>query len=216
MGKKSQALNTARAEELLLARAPLTLEKLTQVLDKIFGTEPRDVEAAALFVASAAHLGYTVAPQPVSIFAYSGATGAGTVVGAKATAYAKSIGATVGDDTALNKNGWGDAGHVLVALENPAMVFDPTFKQFSRVGLPDFSLAGQVETVSPEDGVWEFEDPDTDTVIRYFLDDSDQTWRPAFDALVETFQPTAVGIAKHIRNGGTALNMRLEGAAKAA
>lgn len=205
MGKSSIALNKARRDQ----RGRAMLTELTKVVGAIFGDAPDCIDAAALFAHTAKKLGYVATPRPVSMLAIRAERV--VVVGGRARELAEDLFGPEGMAIqSANEELWNGAGHLVVSVASLNMVFDPTFRQFSRSGMPEFSFAGSVESTEPADGIWAFELDEIDLSIQYVLVASDDSWRASYARVFDEWEYAATSIAEQLRLGVTADKLAIE------
>lgn len=206
MGKSARTSNKARKQ----ARAVAMLQELTLMIGNLFGGEPKCVEAAALFTATAARLGHHVEPRAVGVIVLHFPSSTSVIVGPTAVAEAEALGLSVDFSSAPDFAPWTSAGHVVATVPSLKTIFDPTFKQFSKGEIPSRCFGGQVPNMSPESGQWVFDLPADEMRVVYLIADDDTSWREVYDELVPVFAGTAASIADHLRNGGTSETGRFE------
>lgn len=218
---------SAAAHQTKLARrskdAARLLEEATIIVGDIFGTQPECIEAAALMVGIARALGSTVTPRAVSTVAFSPISGSVVATGSRAAAWVEEQYRLRGENASwrhsagspeLDAHEFLRAGHMVVTLDEPAMVFDPTFRQFSRNGLPMTSIAANIPSTHPDDCKWQLKVATLGLFVTYFIEDENRGWQDTFDTRVEGWDFTARQIATGLRAGygarGFPTHLRLE------
>jgi hypothetical protein len=202
--------------EALEASAVLT--EATLMVGDLFGSQPECVEASALLTATAHALGFAVRPRAVSLAAYVYATGRMVATGIRARAFLTELAATSGvpmttndiapDNPAMDGSEFQRAGHMVVGFDAPAMVLDPTLRQFSIVGLPPVSLVAAVSADAPSTGYWHLDLRGFS--VTYFIEDGNTGWQDVFAHALSEWQPLARELAGHLRAGRTADDLELQ------
>lgn len=164
----------------------------TGEVSNYFGTKRRCIQAAALLTQTADLLGHRVRPRAVALAAAS-PNGTDLVLGERANdAFAN------GSVTDPEFADWNGAGHVVVTLDDPAYLFDPTIAQIAaRVGVAPFAFVTALEDPSPTNGRWGFNMEGVR--LRYFLVPEDITWRQDYDYAWKYYADTARDLADLIR-----------------
>lgn len=182
------------------------------MIAQLWGTRSECVEAAALFAATADRLRIPVAARAVSILAIDPddrrVAGTGIAAGVHAE---QRLGVTVigapGDDS---ESSFERAGHIILTSSTLSMVFDPTFQQFSKDGLPPRSISGPVSSVHPSDGKLVIEFGDGRFEVSYFFDDANTGWQKGFEWAKAQWNEVATRLADELLAGGTAATMGFE------
>lgn len=190
--------------------ADLTLERLarlTDVIGELFGRRNECIEACALFVAAAERLGLSVRPRAVSILAMT-AGGHCAVAGREGALQAREAGLDVPDDAPVletDETQFDHAGHMIVSCNSPALLCDPTFRQFSPGGLPDIVIVGTVQSAEPARG-WitiPFPQGRPEGDVTYFFDPANSGWQVGFEYAKDKWAEgeVAAAVADHVAAG---------------
>jgi hypothetical protein len=208
MGKKSRDANKAGKR----VRQARLLSELTKMIAKLWGTRSECVEAAALFAATAERLGIPVRARAVSILAIDTEDARTSMTGIAAGAEAeRRLGVTVlGAPDDVSDNSFERAGHMILTSTPLNMIFDPTFQQFSKDGLPDVPIFGPVADTNPMNGELLVELASGRFEITYFFDDSNAGWQTGFDWAKTQWAEVAGRLASDLQSGGTAATMAFE------
>jgi hypothetical protein len=208
MGKSARAANRVEKTE----RQAKQLTELTNIIGELWGNRSECVEAAVLFVATAQRLSIPVEARAVSILAVDTTTGDVAMTGiAAATEAEQHFGATaLGVPTDLSERSFARAGHMIVTSDQLSMFFDPTFRQFSKNGLPDLIVAGKVAQTRPPSGRISVGLHNGRVQISYFFDDANTGWQDGVDAVTAGWASVADELASHIRSGGSAATIGFE------
>lgn len=208
LGKNAIEKNIAAKTE----RQTTQLLRLTDMIGNLWGQRSECVEASALFVATARRLRIPVDARAVSILAIDTKTHRVAMTGIAAGAEAEErLGASVlGAPADISESNFKRAGHMVVTSDQLSMIFDPTFRQFAREGLPDAIVAGPIVETRPPEGKVILDLHSGRVEITYFFDDANTGWQEAFDAVLPEWASVADHLASHIRSGGSAANMGFE------
>ncbi len=208
MGKSARAAN----DDLKRDRQARLLRELSSMIAKLWGTRAECVEAAALFVATADRLGIPVQARAVSILAIDTQEQRVSMTGIAAGADAETrLGATVfGRPDDVSEHSFERAGHIILTSGALSMIFDPTFQQFSRDGLPAVPISGPVGNVDPTTDQLVIEFADGRFEVTYFFDDANVGWQEGFEWAKGQWADVASQLAADLRAGGTADEMRFE------
>lgn len=208
MGKNARAANEAERRD----RQARLLGELTLMIAKLWGARQECVEAAALFVATADRLRIPVEVRAVSILAIDTQEHRVSMTGIAAGADAeRRLGATVfGAPDDVSDSSFERAGHVILTSSTLSMIFDPTFQQFSKDGLPAIPVSGPVGSVHPETNRLVIEFDDGRFEVTYFFDDANVGWQEGFEWAKGQWADVAGQLASDLLAGGTAAAMRFE------
>ncbi|WP_315070670.1 hypothetical protein [uncultured Microbacterium sp.] len=208
MGKSARDGNTADT----LRQQERLLSDLTGMIAKLWGTRAECVEAAALFVATADRLGIPVQARAVSILAIDTQEHRVSMTGIAAGADAeRRLGATVfGAPEDVSDSSFERAGHMILTSNALSMIFDPTFQQFSKDGLPAISLSGPVSEVRPESGELVIEFGGERFEVTYFFDDDNVGWQQGFEWAKTQWGDVADRLTSELMAGTTAATMNFE------
>ena len=184
------------------------LAQLTDVIGELFGRRNECIEACALFVAAAERLGLSVRPRAVSILAMT-ADGHCAIAGKRGAVEAREAGVAVPDDAPAlqtDETQFDHAGHMIVSCNDPAVLCDPTFRQFSPGGLPDTVILGTVQSAEPARG-WitiPFPQGRPEGEVTYFFDPSNSGWQEGFEYAKGKWAESdvAAAVAGHVADGG--------------
>ncbi|THG32892.1 hypothetical protein [Naasia lichenicola] len=189
-----------------------TLQQATAMVGDLFGRQAECVEAAALLTATADELGLVVRPRAVSIAAYVHATGRMVATGERARAFLTDLAGSSGrpmttndiapDNPAMDGSEFQRAGHMVVSVGDPALVLDPTFRQFAFAGLPPVSLVASVADDAPATGYWHLDLAGFS--VTYFIEDGNSGWQEVFARILPEWRPLARELAEHLRLGRSA------------
>jgi hypothetical protein len=204
MGKSARAANKAEKTD----RQVKQLMELTNMIGTLWGDRSECVEASALFVCTAKRLGIPVEIRAVSILAIDTETGRVAATGTAGGAVAENLGVTViGATDGVAEDSFARAGHMIVTSEQLSMFFDPTFRQFTKDGLPDMIVAGRVAETHPSDGRLNVDLDYGRVAVAYFFDDANTGWQDGVDAVLPEWASVADRLASHLRSGGSAATM---------
>lgn len=213
MGKAAKKANQAKHVE----QGPKLLEEATLCIAKGFGSDAQCVEASAVLVATARALRYEVSARAVSIAGYSHDHPTSFYSSPRGEAWIRSVAATSGVALPPTTRATGSgaptgtdfdrAGHMVVTMADPAMLFDPTLQQFTFGGLAPQPLVAQLPEANPESGFWHLSDDSGGYTIRYFTEDDVVDWRDDFETLVYEWQWTAHDLAAKLRAGARASDL---------
>ena len=182
------------------------LPELNKAIGHMYGTEAECIEGTALFSLVAPRFGIIVRPRAVSVFIHSDALNATALTGAKGLLEAKSRGLVPSEFTVDDLPGerpWVEAGHMIVVADGPpALVFDPTFRQFSNKMLPDVVHFGPVSEGGLTDQ-WRMQLPGTDVEIIYFPADEVPGWREDIEAVKPQLRADSDSLFNWFNRGGT-------------
>jgi len=207
MSKSGRAANKVRRTEQQVKQ----LTELTDMVGTLWGDRPECVEACALFVGTTMRLGIPVKARAVSIFAVDSVTSRLAATGVAAGAEAAALGVTiVGAPADVSAASFERAGHMVVTSDLHSMFFDPTFRQFSRDGLPDVIVAGKVTSVHPVDNRLNVALDGGRVNVAYFFDDENAGWQDGFNAVLPQWGSVAEELASQLRRGGTARTLGFE------
>lgn len=208
MGKSARAANEAKNRE----RQGRLLSTLTGMIAKLWGTRCECVEAAALFVATAERLGIPVQARVVSILAIDTQEHRVAMTGIAAGAEAeRRLGATVlGAPPDVSVNSFERAGHMILTSSALSMIFDPTFQQFSKDGLPAVPISGPVSDVRPVSGELVIEFDQGRFEVTYFFDDDNVGTQEEFEWAKAQWSEVATQLASELRSGATAATLSFE------
>ena len=203
VSKKGKAHNRQRKAERRQSDALFDLALSARLVGDLFGSESQCLQAAALMIVTARELGYEVEPRLVSAAGVARHDGqvTGFVSGSVAAAAAAEIGlpAPEVEENAHFAQDW--AGHVVVILRDPPLLLDPNFRQFSRAGFPEVSIAMKVNDVVPTAGFWQAT-LDRDCVVRYFPDDRNAaTHLATIHSLAGRYLALSQALARMVRSG---------------
>lgn len=164
----------------------------------------------ALLVTVAERLGFTLRPQVVSMLAQNrnGSTSVSVVTGRIAADYAKKLGASEPSGNlgaAPDGSEFQRAGHMVAILENPAVLFDPTFGQFTRAGMPDVVPCNAVDLGEP---AW-WVDVAPGVLAVYLTDSDNPDGQELFELALSRVQNMAAEVAEHLRSGGSPASVPL-------
>jgi hypothetical protein len=185
-----------------------TLARLTDVIGELFGRRNECIEACALFVAAAERLGLSVRPRAVSVLAMT-AYGRCAVTGREGALKAQEAGVAVPDDAPVlqtDETQFDHAGHMIVSCNSPALLCDPTFRQFSPGGLPDIVILGTVQSDEPARG-WitiPFPPGRPQGNVTYFFDAANSGWQEGFEYAKGKWAESevAAAVADHVAARG--------------
>jgi len=204
MGKSARAGNKASKTE----RQGNYLAELTGVIGKLWGDRSECVEASALFAATAERLRTPVTIRAVSVLAIDTEARRVAAIGVAAGEEAESLGVTVvGAPEDVSASSFPRAGHLILTNDALSMVFDPTFRQFSKDGLPEIIVAGKVRSTRPSTGRLNVTLGDGQVTVAYFFDDENTGWQAGVAAVQPQWASVADRLATHIRGGGTAATL---------
>lgn len=195
-----------------LRRQGRLLTELTGMIAKLWGTRAECVEAAALFVATTDRLGIPVQARAVSILAIDTQDQHVSMTGIAAGGAAEErLGATVfGTPDDVSEQSFERAGHMILTSAPLSMIFDPTFQQFSKDGLPAAPISGPVEDVRPASDQLVIEFGGGRYEITYYFDDANVGWQEGFEWAKNQWADVAGELATHLRSGGTAATLSFE------
>lgn len=200
MGNKSKSANAAAKAERQIDQ----LLVLTEIIARAWGTRKECVEAAALFVAVANRLNIPAEPRAVSILAIDTQTSATALTGVTAAQEFMTPEAFAQRPIHTSASEFEKAGHMVITSDRLAMIFDPTFRQFSPLGFPDRTAIFAVPTTHPDSGQITMALAQSDVQVTYFFDDENRGWQEGFEHARTQWSRDADVIARHIRTGGTA------------
>lgn len=208
MGKSDRDANKASK----LERDARRLSELNGIIAQLWGIRAECVEAAALFVATAERLRIPVRARAVSILAIDTRDHHVSMTGIAAGAEAQErLGAAVfGGPDDVSERSFERAGHMIITSAPLSMVFDPTFQQFSKDGLPAVPISGPVSDVLPATNQLIIEFGEERFEVTYFFDDSNLGWQEGFEWAKTQWGEVASQLATHIYAGGTASSMDFE------
>lgn len=208
MGKGAREANKADRRD----REARLLSELTVVIAKLWGTRRECVEAAALFAATAERLGIPVQARAVSILAIDTQAHRVSMTGIAAGAEAeRRLGATVfGAPDDVSDSSFERAGHMILTSSVLSMIFDPTFQQFSKDGLPAVPISGPVSDTRPASGGLVIEFGEERFEVTYFFDDANVGWQEGFEWAKTQWADVASRLASELRSGTTAETMQFE------
>lgn len=208
MGKGGREVNKVKRAE----REARWLSELTRMIAQLWGTRAECVEVAALFAATADRLGLPVEARAVSILAIDTEEHRVSMTGVAAGEDAKArLGAQVAgfpDDT--SERSFERAGHMILTSRTLSMIFDPTFRQFSKDGLPDVPISGSVPETHPSTGELVIEFGEGRFEVTYFFDDANVGWQEGFEWAKAQWAEVASQLSSDLRSGGTAETMTFE------
>jgi hypothetical protein len=183
----------------MVDRAADELEALTVAVGWHIGTAQQCVSASALLVLAGRHLGYELAPRPVSIAATAPDADL-LVVGEPAHEAVAAVGR---NNLGAIRPIWGSdfdrAGHMVVTHED-GWLLDPSFRQFSVGGFEDRIIAVR-QDAHPAAGTVNLTTPDGLEVAYWFMDDITGCWYDydSYQRSAESRDVAAV-IARQVRN----------------
>lgn len=156
----------------------------------------------ALLEVTARHFGYALTPRAVSMVAQLTARPETFVVtGGIAQDYVVANGGSSQVEGYLGAPPDGSefqrAGHLIATLEQPAILIDPTFGQFTTAGLPDLV---PVEAYDPTAEHWWLEAEGVN--ILYIVADDNQDWQDSYRAVRNGILDTADDLAAYLDAGG--------------
>lgn len=208
MGKAAREANKTDR----LRRQAKLLSELTGMIAKLWDVRPECVEAAALFLATAERLGIPLRARAVSILAVDTQDQKASMTGLAAGAEAERRlgGIVLGSPKDVSDQSFERAGHMILTSSVLSMMFDPTFQQFSKEGLPGRPIFGPVADVDPPTGELLVEFGGGRFEVTYFFDDANLGWQEGFDWAKKRWAEAAGLLAVELRSGGTAANMMYE------
>lgn len=199
MGRKSAAKAQRRASDGDGQRSTQLdlLQIATQIVGEFFGNSANCADAAALLMETALRLDYQLQLQPVSVRGWHKSTGQQFVMGPRATS-------TLTEEerrslTDLRGEGK-DNGHLVLTLDEPALVLDPNIRQLGRYGIAVPSIMLRVETTRPSTGRWDVQFGDL--LLRYFVDDN-KALLPRYEAARAESSEAAALVARRLRAGAS-------------
>lgn len=203
MGKRARERAARRRDpEKARQHAARQLNRINDMVSEFLGSEALCVEAAALFVRTAADLGHDVEARPVALLAqYGGVTVALGRVAAQAYDEVQ-MGEPVEVTDELAGSGWNGAGHVVLVHRPTGALFDPTLPQISdRLGYRMPALAAHLDADDLDCGPWDFSSADGSMVMRYYLVPDDTSWVAGFGNSLHHCRPVAEQMADLVRTG---------------
>lgn len=179
------------------------LETLTLAASFAVGPHPQCVAGTAILIRVAEHFGISLIPRAVALTGQ--ANGMPPLsTGTYSTDFLKSKGAIPNDVPHYDDGDWAEsafrtAGHMIAFDEVESMVLDPSFEQFTRMGMPNTAIAMRVDPSQP---TWPIALSDTAFVIYLPAADTGG-WRGQYDAAFEAAESMALEIAHHLAAGGS-------------
>lgn len=200
-GKRLKATRAARGAN---ARTPFELlQEAVEAVGDAFGEEANCADAAALLAAAGADLGFTLRPRPVSLVAHQPSSGDVAFMGPKASAL---IPPERQDDVEDLRPGGKDNGHVVLTLDDPAVLIDANLRQLGAFGIAAPSLVLKVKSVDPADGRWSARLEDLE--LLYILDDDHSVLIERFGEVKDAAGAEGKRLTEMLRAGMTAAQIR--------
>lgn len=181
------------------------LHEAFKTVGDYFGTDTKCAEAAAMLCGVGKYLGYQLVPRPVSIGVNDHISDRSVVMGEKMRRFltdeqveSAARAARLGDEA---------GGHIIVTLDEPALLMDPNLRQVNPLGINVPNIFREIETThrgdtpddDPEDGRWEVST--SDFSVTYELDSSAMHLLDNFDEYMSIEDPAFKYIAKELRAG---------------
>jgi hypothetical protein len=112
----------------------------------------------------------------------------------------RDAGAIVPDDAPvlqMDKAQFDHTGHMILTYSKPALLIDPTFRQFTRGGLPDIVLVGTIQTDEPARGWITIPFPPVipQGEVTYFFDPANSGWQNEFSYVMGKWAESGIAAA---------------------